>query len=202
MCLSTLQDQVHFDGSGRLVSIDNYYSNRYPGVAEDFPDDPLMSAITRCVNNMIGTTVITAASHTVTLPPILLTSVERDNLYKVRWYSVVSVAWTNLQIELVQRNNSLIEHQQQSIQRRGNYCHRHHKNASSATVVTAVDISSSNNYYNMLPKRNCIGMFIFFDHFKLFLLFILYNIKVHPHNTLFANTLKHTFLGANINLET
>lgn len=132
------------------------------GIIAETIEDPLLIAVNRCVSNMINTTVITAASHTVTLPPILLTSVERDNLYKVRWYSVVSVAWTNIQVELVQRNNSLIEqqNQQSSIQRHGNYCHHHHKNAS-PTVVTAVDVNSSNNYYNMLPKRNCIGMFIF-----------------------------------------
>lgn len=175
MCFSILQEQIHFDNNSRLIAIDNYQgNNRYLGVTEDFADDPLMSAITRCVNNMITTTVITAASHTVTMPPILLTSVERDNLYKVRWYSVISVAWTNIQVELVQRNNSLIEHQHQqwSTQRRGNYCHYHHKNAP-ATVVTAVDVNSSNNYYNMLPKRNCIGMFIIFVYFKLFIIYFI-----------------------------
>lgn len=99
---------------------------------------------------MITTTVVTAAAQTISLPPTLLTAAQRDKMYKVRWYSVVSVAWTNIQVELVQRNNSLIDqHQFPGIAN------------SMSTASTPANISGSNNYYNMLPKRNCIGLFIF-----------------------------------------
>lgn len=105
---------------------------------------------------MITTTVVTAAAQTTSLPPPLLTAAQRDKMYKVRWYSVVSVAWTNIQVELVQRNNSLIDQHQ----RRGNYCHRYSKSSSVSAAPTPANISGGYNYYNMLPKRNCIGMFI------------------------------------------
>lgn len=101
---------------------------------------------------MITTTVVTAAAQTISLPPTLLTAAQRDKMYKVRWYSVVSVAWTNIQVELVQRNNSLIDqHQFGGL-----------KISSMSTSTTPANISGGSNYYNMLPKRNCIGMFIFY----------------------------------------
>lgn len=96
---------------------------------------------------MISTTQVTAAAQTIQLP------------YKVRWHSVVSVAWTNIQVELVQRNNSLIEQLQQEQSYRGNNYNRH-INLFSAPAISATDINGSNNYYNMLPKRNCIGMYV------------------------------------------
>jgi len=109
---------------------------------------------------MITTTVVTAAAQTVSLPHPLLTPTQREKMYKVRWHSVVSVAWTNIQVELVQRNNSLIEQLQQeqsSLHCVNNYYR--HLNLFSATA-NATDINGSNNYYNMLPKRNCIGMYV------------------------------------------
>lgn len=111
---------------------------------------------------MITTTVVTAAAQTVSLPHTLLTSSQREKLYKVRWHSVVSVAWTNIQVELVQRNNSLIEQlqlDQSSLHCGNNYYRR--LNLFSTTAVNATDNNGGNNYYNMLPKRNCIGMYIF-----------------------------------------
>lgn len=107
-------------------------------------EDPLLDAVNRCVSDMITTTVITAAAQTLSLPLSLLTTAERDKLYKVRWHSVVSVAWTNLQIELVQRNNSLLKQKLQ------------HNCSTGATSNNA----DTNNYYNMLPKRNCTGIYI------------------------------------------
>jgi len=109
---------------------------------------------------MITTTVVTAAAQTVSLPHTLLTSSQREKLYKVRWHSVVSVAWTNIQVELVQRNNSLIEQlqlDQSSLHCGNNYCRL---NLFSTTAVNATDSNGGNNYYNMLPKRNCIGMYV------------------------------------------
>lgn len=102
---------------------------------------------------MITTTVVTAAAQTISLPPTLLTAAQRDKMYKVRWYSVVSVAWTNIQVELVQRNNSLVDQYE--------FCGF----KSSSMSATPANISGGNNYYNMLPKRNCIGMFIFIIKF-------------------------------------
>lgn len=124
-------------------------------------EDPLLNAVNRCVSDMITTTVVTAAAQTVSLPHTLLTSTQREKMYKVRWHSVVSVAWTNIQVELVQRNNSLIEQLQQgqsSLHRSNNNNRR--LNLFSATAVNATDINGSNNYYNMLPKRNCIGTYV------------------------------------------
>lgn len=95
--------------------------------------------------------MITSIIKTVEKPSILLTSDERDNLYKIRWHSIVSVAWTNIQIELVQRNHNLIEEPWSTLSYYNNYCQ--HKNPS----VTDGNMSS-NNYYKMLPKRNCLGL--------------------------------------------
>jgi len=155
-----MQNQVHDiipaggveDGNGGNV-----------GEAEDLEsgEDPLLNAVNRCVSDMITTTVVTAAAQTVSLPHTLLTSTQREKMYKVRWHSVVSIAWMNIQVELVQRNNSLIEllKQGQSSLHRGNNNNRR-LNLFSATAVNATDINGSNNYYNMLPKRNCIGMYV------------------------------------------
>jgi len=96
---------------------------------------------------MIATTIIST-----TVPSILLTSIERDNLYKVRWYSVVSIAWTNIQLELVQRNNNLIEQPWSTLCCEYYYC-QHNNDA---------NVNSNNNYFNMLPKRNCLGMYKYF----------------------------------------
>lgn len=110
---------------------------------------------------MIATTVVTAAAQTLSMPPTLLTAAQRDNMYKVRWHSVVSVAWTNIQVELVQRNNSLRKHLlQEPSSLNSNYHCRHKRHSNAANVVISTD-SSNNNHYNMLPKRNCIGMYIF-----------------------------------------
>lgn len=125
-------------------------------------EDPLLDAVNRCVSDMITTTVVTAAAHTIPLPPSLLTAAQLEKMYKVRWHSAVSVAWTNIQVELVQRNNSLIEQHQQkwsSSLFRSNYCHHLQKSTAASSSVVA-DMSGSNNYYNMLPKRNCIGIYI------------------------------------------
>lgn len=129
------------------------------GEGEDLEseEDPLLSAVNRCVSDMITTTAVTAAAQTVSLPHTLLTSSQREKLYKVRWHSVVSVAWTNIQVELVQRNNSLIEQlqlDQSSLHCGNNYCRL---NLFSTTAVNATDSNGGNNYYNMLPKRNCIA---------------------------------------------
>jgi hypothetical protein len=106
---------------------------------------------------MISTTVITAAAHTFSTPPNLLTPAQREKLYKVRWHSVVSVAWTNIHVELVQRNNTLLTQEKESWSlQHGSSCYRHQRYA-----MTNTDKSGSNNYYNMLPKRNCIGAYIF-----------------------------------------
>ncbi|XP_025207566.1 uncharacterized protein LOC112603273 isoform X2 [Melanaphis sacchari] len=124
----------------------------------EFEEDPLLSAVNKCVSDMITTTVVTAAAQTVSLPHTLLSSTQRENMYKVRWHSVVSVAWTNIQVELVQRNNSLIEQLQQdpsSLHSGNNYYCR--LNLFSTSAVNSTDINSGNNYYNMLPKRNCIA---------------------------------------------
>lgn len=95
---------------------------------------------------MIATTIIST-----TVPSILLTSIEQDNLYKVRWYSVVSIAWTNIHLELVQRNNNLIEQPWSTLCCDYFYCQDNND----------ANISSNNNYFNMLPKRNCLGMYIY-----------------------------------------
>ncbi|XP_060847929.1 uncharacterized protein LOC132927424 isoform X2 [Rhopalosiphum padi] len=123
----------------------------------DSEEDPLLSAVNRCVSDMISMTIVTAAAQTVSLPHTLI-STQIEKMYKIRWHSVVSVAWTNIQVELVQRNNSLIEQLQQdqsSIHHGNNYYRR--LNLFSTTAVNATDINGSNNYYNMLPKRNCIA---------------------------------------------
>jgi len=81
------------------------------------------------------------------------TSIERDNLYKVRWHNIVSIAWTNIQVELVQRNNNLIEQPWSTLC--GDSCYfQHNTSITNGTVC-------ENNYYNMLPKRNCLGMYIY-----------------------------------------
>lgn len=109
--------------------------------------DPVLKVVNKCVHDMIFKTIVTAALDT---PP------QRDQLvYKVRWNNVISVAWTNILIELVQRNNSLIEHfhPQSSFLNYDNNCY-FHTNYS----MTSADNSGTSSYYNILPKRNCIGM--------------------------------------------
>jgi len=128
------------------------------GEGEDLAsgEDPLLNAVNRCVSDMIITTA--AATQTVSLPHTLLTSAQREKMYRIRWHNVVAVAWTNILVELVQRNNSLIEQLKQdksSLNCDNNYYRN--LNLFSATAVNATDINGSNNYYNMLPKRNCIG---------------------------------------------
>lgn len=115
--------------------------------------DPLLDAINICVNDMITTTVVTSAAQTISLPPNLLTAAQREKMYKVRWHSVVSVAWTNIQIELVQRNNSLIEQKNQEWPKLNKFAKYYKQDVT--------DSSGNNNYYNMLPKRNCIGTYVF-----------------------------------------
>lgn len=107
-------------------------------------DDPILDFVNKCVNDMIVTTVITTADH-------------RDKVYRSKWYNVISIAWTNIQVELVQRNNSLMEQTQQE-------CPPIiPKSSVSANVATADGISgSSSSYYNMLPNRNCMSMYFFF----------------------------------------
>lgn len=151
------QDHMHNDSIGEGDGISAKGEDIENG------EDPLLDAVNRCVSDMITTTVVTAAANTITLPPSLLTAAQREKMYKVRWHSAVSVAWTNIQVELVQRNNRLIEQHQQewsSSLFRSNYCNRLQKSTTAASGVPVADMSGSNNYYNMLPKRNCIGIYV------------------------------------------
>lgn len=98
---------------------------------------------------MISTTIVTAALNTL----------RRDHLnYKVKWNDVISVAWTNILIELVQRNNSLIEYFRPQLEflNYDNNCLFH-----TEYIMTNADNSAINSYRNILPKRNCIGMYDF-----------------------------------------
>lgn len=126
------------------------------GVELECGEDSLLDAVNRCVSDMITTTVITAAADTINVAPKLLTLDQREKMYKVRWHSAVSVAWTNIQVELVQRNNSLLSTQKEvwSLQHSNGFCHQQN-------AATATDKIGSNNYYNMLPKRNCLSEYIF-----------------------------------------
>lgn len=131
--------------------------NRF-GVEYECGEDSFLDAVNRCVSDMITTTSVTAAAHTISLGPDLASAAQREKLYKVRWHSVMSVAWTNIQVELVQRNNTLLTKQKEVWSLcNGNTCYCHQRCA-----ATASDKSGSSNYYNMLPKRNCIGAYIFF----------------------------------------
>lgn len=107
-------------------------------------DDPILDFVNKCVNDMIVTTVVTAAA-------------QRDKVFKAKWHNVVSIAWTNIQVELVQRNNSLMEQTQQE------WSPMNQKSYVSTNVTNADGVSGgTNNYYNMLPKRNCMSMYFYF----------------------------------------
>lgn len=89
---------------------------------------------------MIVTTVVTPAAH-------------RDKIFKAKWHNVVSIAWTNIQVELIQRNNTLLDH-------------THHEwlptNQTFSILSNTDGNGGNNNYYNMLPKRNCMSMYYFY----------------------------------------
>lgn len=104
----------------------------------------MLDAVNRCVNDLISNTVLSSEAQSISLLPQLLTPVQQDKIHKLRWHNVVSIAWTNIQIELVQHNNSLLK--QSPL-----------KNDYKQDVAES---SSNNNFYNILPKRNCIGMSI------------------------------------------
>lgn len=107
-------------------------------------EDLLFDSVSRCVDDMITSTSTIAASTTT---PLVLFAQEQR---KVTWFSVISVAWTNIQVELVQRDNTLIEQLWKWPLNRRREC---------STIAPSTDSSGSNNYYNMLPKRNCMGMY-------------------------------------------
>lgn len=98
---------------------------------------------------MISNTLVGSEAQTIALLPHLLTPAQQEKIYKLRWHNVVSIAWTNIQIELVQHNNSLLK--QSSLK-------KYYKQDISES-------SSNNNFYNILPKRNCIGKYIFQYYF-------------------------------------
>lgn len=141
------QDQ-HVDGE----SIEN--NGGRERMSKEYEEDPLLDAVNKCVDDMITTTTSVAAT-TATSP-----NAAAQHQQLVTWYRVVSIAWTNLQVELVQRNNTLIEQQGISPLNRGNNSCR----SQSSTSGAVADSSGCNSYYNMLPKRNCMSMYILFIH--------------------------------------
>lgn len=110
-------------------------------------DDPILDFVNKCVNDMIVTTAISTPDN-------------RDKVHRSKWHNVISIAWTNIQVELVQRNNSLMERRQEK------WPHLNQKSSVSANMASADSGSSSN--YNMLPNRNCMSMYFFFFEQVLF----------------------------------
>lgn len=96
----------------------------------------MTDAINRCVDDMIisGNNGVNSAVP-VTLYP--------SNPTNITWHSVVLIAWTNIQVELIQRDNTLLPSKFAS--------NLHHQSSSKVT-------ESFYHYYDMLPKRSCTGM--------------------------------------------
>lgn len=124
--------------------------------------DPLLDEVNKFVKDMITTTVVTTAAYTVPLPQHLLTVAQREKIFEIEWHTIVCIAWTNIQVELVQRNSFREQLNQESLLHPNNYYCHNKKYSITSVIPSTTDNSSTNNYYNMLPKRNCIGMYKYY----------------------------------------
>lgn len=125
----------------------------------DNKKDPLLDEVNKFVKDMITTTVVTTPAYTVPLPQHLLSVAQREKIFEIEWHTIVCIAWTNIQVELVQRNTFREQLNQESLLHLNNYRYHNKKYAVTSMTSSTTDNSSTNNYYNMLPKRNCIGMY-------------------------------------------
>lgn len=70
--------------------------------------------------------------------------------FSEHWQSIISVAWTNINIKLVQLDNSAMKQQ--------------HEIDSSITTPIIGDTSDSSNVNNKLSKYNCLGMYFIYHN--------------------------------------